>query len=311
MDVYDDFQRYLRAKVTIDDRALNKDVWKALVREVTREHHRPLRVLEVGAGIGTMAQRLWRWRLHPSMLYTGVDSNSANIAYARQWLRAWTHEMQIATLTTAQGLMLQDGKRQLAISLVDKDALALAQHGDQSGAWDVLIAHAFLDLVDLSSALPLLLTLLRRGGWAYFTLNFDGVTVFEPVLDTSYEEELMNAYHASMDQRLVAGKPSGDSRSGRHLYGHLRAAGAEILAVGASDWVVIPQPRRGYLADEAYFLHFIIQTVHRELQAHPEVGGARLDAWAAKRHRQVESGELFYLAHQLDYLAVVERKVST
>jgi len=43
--------------------------------------------------------------------------------------------------------------------------------------WDVLIAHAFLDLMDISAPLPMLLSLLKPGGLFYSTIQFDGATV--------------------------------------------------------------------------------------------------------------------------------------
>ena len=47
-----DFTRYLASKRTVDDRALNRQVWQTLADAVVAElpPDRPLRVLEVGAG---------------------------------------------------------------------------------------------------------------------------------------------------------------------------------------------------------------------------------------------------------------------
>jgi hypothetical protein len=111
-------------------------------------------------------------------------------------------------------------------------------------------------------------------------------------------------YHQTMDRRLIAGKPSGDSCTGRHLFAHLRAAGAEVLAAGSSDWVVFAGAN-GYAADEAYFLHFIIHTMHTALIGHPDLDAGRFTAWIAQRHAQVEQGTLVYSAHQLDLLGRV------
>jgi hypothetical protein len=107
-----------------------------------------------------------------------------------------------------------------------------------------------------------------------------------------------------MDERLTAGKPSGDSRTGRHLFAHLRSAGAEILASGSSDWIVFPSPS-GYPQDEAYFLHFMIHTIYTALQGVPELDPTHLESWAAERHVQIERGELLYIAHQLDFAGMV------
>ena len=117
---------------------------------------------------------------------------------------------------------------------------------------------------------------------------------------------VVQLYHQTMDQRVTAGRPAGDSHTGRHLYHQLRAAGVEVLAAGSSDWVVLPRPgangQMGYPADEAYFIHFIIHTISTALAGHPALHPARFAAWIAERHAQVERGELVYIAHQLDYL---------
>jgi hypothetical protein len=190
------------------------------------------------------------------------------------------------------------------VRLVAEDALAFVRHPGQQAAWDVLIAHAFLDLVDVAAALPDLLAVLAPRGLAYFTLNFDGMTIFEPVIDASFEARLMALYHRSMDERIINGRPSGDSRTGRRLFGLVRGAGAHILAAGASDWVVFPG-EQAYPGDEAYFLHAIIETVRNELVGHPQLEGEQVEAWAAARHEQIEAGELIYIAHQLDLLVRV------
>ena len=51
--------RYLAAKKSVDDRALNGQVWQHLVAALPRATPQlPLRILEVGAGIGSMVERL-------------------------------------------------------------------------------------------------------------------------------------------------------------------------------------------------------------------------------------------------------------
>ena len=56
-----------------------------------------------------------------------------------------------------------------------------------------------------------------------------------------------------------------------------------------------------YPADEAYFLHFIVETMASALASHPELDAARFAAWIAARHAQIAAGELIYIAHQLDF----------
>lgn len=111
------------------------------------------------------------------------------------------------------------------------------------------------------------------------------IFLFTPLIDPDLDERIQVLYHLSMDERMVDGRPSGDSRTGRHLLWQLPAAGAEVLAAGASDWVVHPL-QKGYPADESYFLHFIVDTIYRELAGHPTLDGRAFDAWSRTRHDQ-------------------------
>jgi len=108
-------------------------------------------------------------------------------------------------------------------------------------------------------------------------------------------------YHETMDARVTNGRLSGDSRSGRHLFTQLRQNGVEIIAAGSSDWVVYAGSD-GYVADEAYFLHFIIHTMYGALRDHPQLDAATFEAWITERHAQIERGELVYITHQMDFL---------
>jgi hypothetical protein len=167
-----------------------------------------------------------------------------------------------------------------------------------------VVAHAFLDLVDLGAAVPGLLGLLAPGGFFYFTLNFDGATVFEPALDPDLDRLIETLYHRHMDQRRVQGRPSGGSHTGRRLFGELRAAGGTVLAAGSSDWLVFPGPD-GYPGDEAYFLDFILHTIQQALEGHAKLPQAGFRDWLARRQAQIQRRELVYLAHQLDFFGKV------
>lgn len=297
------FTHYLAAKKTVDDRALNRHVWEALANRVRSAGR--LRVLELGAGIGTMVERAWEWGLLTGeVAYTLLDADAACIAAVPERLTAWAKGRGIeAEQLGERRLQLRGGARRVTLDFVAADALEFAQR-DHAELWDMLIAHAFLDLIDVPAALPHLLALLRPGGLFYFTLNFDGVTTFEPVLDPALDAQIERLYHETMDRRIVNGLSSGDSRTGRHLFTHLLRAGATILAAGSSDWVVFPGPA-GYPANEASFLHAILQTVENALHGYPELDAAQFAAWIAARQEQVERAELTYIAHQIDVLGTV------
>jgi len=296
------FIRYLSAKKSVDDRALNRYVWKSLAQALPQSRKdKPLRVLEIGAGIGTMVERAIAWNLLEHAHYTAIDAQSQNIKFAHLHLDKWAVKRDFNVKRTEHGLVLANQTRVVTVDLEAIDLFAFIERERGRRTWDLLVAHAFLDLIDLPSALLDILGLLIDHGLFYFTINFDGVTSFEPLIDPALDELILALYHRTMDERLTGGKPSGDSHTGRHLFSQLKAAGAHILEAGSSDWVVFPGAQ-GYPRDEAYFLHFIVHTIHQALENHPELDPGRFIAWVAERHAQIERQELVYIAHQLDFL---------
>ncbi len=285
------FIRYLEAKRTVDDRALNALVWQALANELpaaTAEH--PLQVLEVGAGIGTMVERLVEQQMFGHTEYTALDENPLLIAELHRRLPS----------------RIRCGKSDICLESFIGEALSFTTRDENKYAWDLLIAHAFLDLVHLPTAVPNLLTCLKPGGLFYFSIVFDGVTILQPEIDPIFDAYIEHLYHLTMDQRLNQGQPSGDSRTGRHLLSNLQQMGGILLAAGSSDWVVYGGPD-GYLADEAFFLHFIIHTIDTSLRDHPDLDPNRFSNWVAERHAQIERGQLIFVAHQLDILGRVPK----
>jgi hypothetical protein len=258
-------------------------------------------VLEVGAGIGTMIERVLEWGLLSYAHYTAIDAEQENIAFAYQRLNRWATTRGYQIRHTRKGLWITGATVQLEIELEAIDLFDYLAREAHHRTWDLLVAHAFLDLVDIPSALPGMMSTLRGEGLYYFTLNFDGLTSLEPEIDPTLDTQIQELYHQTMDSRVIDGKPSGDSRSGRHLFGHLQASGASILDAGASDWIIYPGTD-GYPGDEAFFLNFIIHTIHQALSGHPELDQAVFESWISRRHAQVERGELVYIAHQLDFV---------
>jgi len=299
----DPFVRYLEAKKSIDDRSLNDRVWRALATELARfAPARGLDALELGCGIGTMLERALERGLFGGVSrveYTLVDASAELLAAGRQRLPGWSSRLGL-TLEMARDhdrLQLADGL--LQAHWVAADAFDLAAEPARAGAYDLLLAHAFLDLVDARHALQAFLPLLRRGGAFYFSLVFDGITHFEPGLEPELDSLIERLYHETMDRRLVDGRPSGHSRTGRRLLTLLPEAGGQILEAGGSDWVVIPRGG-GYLPEESALLDHLLTTIQQALADHPQLDRRDLERWVERRRAQLARGELSYLAHQLD-----------
>lgn len=288
------FPRYLLAKQTVDDRALNRYVLEALQANLAPP---PLRVIEVGAGMGNMLARLVSRGLLTRGEYIHEDALAENLSFAAEWIPNWAQTAGLQCERAADNaLHLFDLDRDVHIRLEPSDFQAFVSSRPQPA--DLLIAHAFLDLLPMPQSLVGLLSLTRDLAW--LTINFDGLTVFEPTVDQGLDEQIIALYHETMDQR----RTGGDSRAGRHLLGYLRDAGARVLAAGSSDWVVYARDGK-YEADEAYFLYFILHFFEESLAGHPDLDASAFEYWLATRRSQIEKGELIYLAHQLDFLAHV------
>jgi hypothetical protein len=300
------FNRYLAAKKSVDDRALNQHVWQSLAHALpTAAGRAPVQILEVGAGIGTMVERLVTRHFLTHAAYTAIDADPETIAESQRRLPQWMADQGFSVTEDMPGrwrFLRQGSDLSVQTEAVDLVSFMARMRGRR--AWDLLIAHALLDVLDIPTTLPGLLALPQPGGLFYFTITFDGATILQPQIDAGLDAQIETLYHQTMDQRRIAGQPSGDSCTGRHLFGHLQAAGMELLDVGSSDWVIFAGPY-GYPGDEAYFLHFIIHTIDTALQGHPQLDPERFAAWIARRHAQVEQGSLVYIAHQLDFLGRV------
>ena len=293
--------RYLAAKKSIDDRALNQYVWQTLYTSLRQidglagKNGEPLQIIEVGAGIGTMLARIIDRQLltgHVSYLFT--DNDPTQLQEARAYLSHWAKNSghNLSWYGAYCGRLIAPGSN-ITLCLEHIGIEELADRTCPPGPFHLLFAHAVLDLVDFTAVLPRLLARLVKNGLAYLTCNFDGETIFLP--SCSADQEILQLYHNSMDERL-----SGASHTGRRLLNFLQDLNLEITAAGSSDWIIRPRNMQ-YSPDEIFFLHAVIETVHMELMQKNKPP-ADLTNWARLRHEQVESGNLSFMARHLDLL---------
>ncbi len=293
-----DFHRYLRAKRTVDDRSLDRRLVDRLRDALaSRGADGPLRVLEVGAGIGTMIERFLEWDVLPAgrIAYTAVDVDEATVAAVPEHLSSWATDREIDASTQGTSVELAGPDRTVTVETVAAEATSFAARADRQ--WDLLVGAALLDLVALDR-LETLLSALAPGGYWYFPITFDGGTRFLPAHPA--DDAVERHYHRHMDE-----KPGGDSRAGSHALARLLSMDAATVdGVAGSDWVVRPVDGR-YPADEAYFLGHILETVAtalEEIDRGTALDDERLGDWLSIRREHLETARLVYLTHQLDFL---------
>jgi SAM-dependent methyltransferase len=299
-----DYIAYLAAKKGVDDRALNRYVRQELQAGLrTSTASEPLRVIEFGAGIGTMFERVLAWDLAPHLHYALVEINPDYLdafrsrnATKHQGCTHHPHGRPFEKAASAEILTAT------TVEIICADLYDVFADPRQTGQWDLIIAHAVMDLVDASGALAGFSRLAKPGGLLYLSLIYDGHTEFLPVEDPEFEQKVLDRYHLSMDRRTIRGSRSGTSRAARAMFGRFAAQGLPILAAGSSDWIVYPQAGC-YRAEEALFLNTIIETIHVQLQQDPAVDPDRLAAWTVRKHDLVKTGKLIYMARNMDFLS--------
>lgn len=284
----------------------------------------PIRILEIGAGVGSMISRVAAWKAIPAPVrYRAVDVDPGAVAAARDQvphlLAAADYEVDrrdgriVATSPTDSDALGSDvdgrSRNRLEVSLEVADLYTIDDEAD------VVIAAALLDVVDLERILPKIRSLLAADGLVYAPCTYSGATTFAPA--HPLDERIERLYHRHMD--VVREQPGG-SRAGRDLLAAAPAFDYEVLAAGGADWVVRPEMEPGaggenegrdgsedgrYPAAEATFLRGLLSTIEGALADFPAdvLDPAARDRWLETRRTQVDRGECVLIAHHLDVLA--------
>lgn len=291
--------RYLKAKGSIDARAVNLQVRKACTEALAQlPADRPLRVVELGGGAGG-AFRYWMSLLAPfrRVAFTATDRDGDLLEAYREEAAAWAGEAGLSvTGDEADRLRFSGEGRVFDVRLRELKAPEGFSKEDE-GSFDLMVAQCFWDLVPPGTAFALGRRLLTPGGIFYATLTFSGATRFAPTHEL--DRQVLQCYHASM-----GGERGGDPYAGERLLGAVRMpnSGFAELASGRSDWRVKPTDK-GYPGDEGYFLLTLLAFIEKELATSCEVREDELDWWMRTRREQLRDRELSYAARQQDLVA--------
>lgn len=304
--------RYLASKATLDDRSRHPRLYTrfldALATSFRHDESETLRLFEMGGGVGTLCSTVLDdllARSVSSVAYTMVDTDADATSAARTRLAEWGRSRSMDVFATDERLVVAGPEADLSIQVCAGDALA--HLGDYKGApYHGIVAQAVLDIVHVPTALRRFRSVSQHGTHWYLPIHFDGVTAFEPTVDADLDAQIERLFHASMHGRAADHGDKGGPHTGRALLTALADAGASLVDAAGSDWVVVSDATGHYPGDEAYFLHHILHFVESELTGHPDLDADAFDAWMQTRRAQVASGELIYLAHQLDVLGRVD-----
>src|SRR5207302_8890116 len=117
----------------------------------------PLRILEVGAGIGSMVERLLAGDVLTHATYTAIDKAPTLIAEAnRRLLQSADQQGFRVDENRQRQLQLRRTGQHITIETEAIDVARFMVREQGRRAWDLLIGQAFLDLIDMPTTLPAL-----------------------------------------------------------------------------------------------------------------------------------------------------------
>jgi len=296
------FPEFLTAKRTVEDRALNRRVWEQFGTQLEKQaagDRDPVRIVEIGAGTGSMIARLADWEaLPPTVSYRAVDLDADTVDSARQQLSEWLRDAGYTVDEQSNRLHAHridsDGtERTIEITLEVGDGFAIDDEAD------AVIAAAVLDLVELEPVVDELKWLLNDGGVLYAPITFNGHSSFIP--RDPLDNRIERLYHRHMDE--IRDQP-GSSRAGQQLLKVLPAAGYTVLEAGGADWIVCPTDGT-YPTGESTVLEHLLATIDGALADYPAdvIDPETRTDWVERRREQLARGELTLVAHHLDVLA--------
>jgi trans-aconitate methyltransferase len=293
------FAEYLEAKFALDERSLNPHVRQACIERIGSS--RPvLRWLDVGTGTGAMVQRLHK-NIPGSLSITALDRNAALLEVASAKLKADLERDADRMLTTRRGIEAHMAARRVFIDFACCDLLDFEPR--TAGRFDLITAHALMDVVPLEATLSRFSAWLSPGGFLYATLTYDGATTLFPLYeDRPFEATLLAAYDDSMERRRVQGEATGGAHAGRRLHTLVSRMGFDVIAYGSSDWNITPFGRR-YRDRDGDVLRALVSCIRDEGERAPAIDASRLARWHAERSAAIDRADLGIIVHQLDMLA--------
>ena len=302
------FADFLQAKFALDERSLNREVRAAFLNAL---HSLPqIDCLDVGAGTCATLRRLLNSELTAPLSLTALDRDPGLLEVARQEAEGWLHALGLAPRVEAGAILTQGnrgkrgkrGKRGERLTAI-RFALDDVKDHQPDRLYNVITAHAFLDLAPLPDALRRFAVWLQPGGYLYASTNYDGDTALLQVYDDAvFEARLLDHYNHTMEQRRVDGQATGGAYCGRRLRELLPEYGFEVIAQGSSDWNIAPVLDE-YRDGDAVCLKALLEMIYGEGQRSGLFSHDQLDRWHQDRLRLLQQRRLGLTIRQLDLLA--------
>ena len=157
-----------------------------------------------------MVERLLDWGLLTRAAYTGIDREAGLIRAAAERLHGYAAARQASLIEASGGVMrFSTPAQDVRITLEAADLFDFLDREPEKSTWDLLVAHAFLDLIDLAAALPRLLSLLLPADYSISASILTGPPSSSPPIDPDLDARIEALYHRTMDTAPLPGPALG------------------------------------------------------------------------------------------------------
>lgn len=263
---------WLALRETADRRARSRSVIAAVAGWAERQpHHRPLRVVDLGAGTGSTLRALSP-HLHRPQTWTLIDHDRDLLAIAGQRARAMQRHRVHVQMTAAD--------------LTSPELVAGALD------WaDLTTASALFDLVSKAWCCHLVRTIARHGGALYAALTYDGRMALLPDdgCDTTIRR-LVNRHQRTDKGFGLALGPAAPQVLAR------LARTAQRVHTGTSDWHLGASDRTTMV--------LLLEGWAQAAREMEPLSAGDIDAWLARRRAALDRDSLRAIVGHVDLLAM-------
>jgi len=298
------FEDYLNAKFSLDSRSLNTDVLNAL--DTVLSINKTFRWLDLGTGNGAMLRRLIERFNGNNLHITGFDIDESLLNTALKTIKTHLNKSGYHIEQQDESLVATRREKMIRVDFCQGSITELKE-SFSAAQFDLITAHAVMDLVPLPTAVQQIHHCLSKNGCFYTSLNYDGETcLFPEYPDRAFETKVLTHYNQSMENRRINTQQSGGTRSGRRLHSALTDYGFGIAALGSSDWNMTPLLGK-YRNQDSSCIESMLYWIAKEASHNLEIEPDKLRQWRQQRAQLLDANILGIIVHQIDLLAQKNR----
>ena len=149
-----DYPAYLIAKKAVDDQSLNQQVWATMHHWIKNRQATvsKIKILEVGAGIGTMIERFLDEELVKDSVYTAIEQE---VHFKENAFNYLNNLYKYTINVDGENWYIENRYCKTTVKWVTGDATNINEIIDEHD-YDIVISHAVIDLMPVPVFLPLL-----------------------------------------------------------------------------------------------------------------------------------------------------------